>query len=95
MSTYQEYQAQIANLQALASEARRTEVAAAKEQIRQIMAQYGLTVADLVEGRRGGKGKAHQSVPVKYRDSASGQEWTGRGRAPKWIDGKDREQFRV
>ena len=29
-------------------------------------------------------------VAPKYRDPATGQTWTGRGKAPKWIDGKDR-----
>ena len=36
---------------------------------------------------------AIQSVAAKYRDPVTGQTWTGRGKAPKWIDGKDRNQF--
>ena len=34
-------------------------------------------------------------VAAKYRDPATGQSWTGRGKAPKWIDGKDRAQFLI
>jgi DNA-binding protein H-NS len=35
-----------------------------------------------------------QSEPVaKYRDPVSGSTWSGRGRAPHWIVGKDREAF--
>jgi DNA-binding protein H-NS len=30
---------------------------------------------------------------VKYRDPVSGATWSGRGRAPQWIAGKDREEF--
>lgn len=32
---------------------------------------------------------------VQYRNPATGQTWTGRGKAPKWIDGKDYAQFAV
>jgi DNA-binding protein H-NS len=32
-------------------------------------------------------------VAAKYRDPATGQTWTGRGKAPKWIEGQDRTPF--
>jgi DNA-binding protein H-NS len=35
------------------------------------------------------------SASVRYRDPASGATWSGRGRAPKWIAGKDRSAFVV
>ena len=31
----------------------------------------------------------------KYRDPATGATWTGRGREPKWIEGKDRAGYLV
>jgi len=34
-------------------------------------------------------------VAPKYRDPATGKTWTGRGKAPKWIDGKDRSKFLI
>lgn len=39
------------------------------------------------------------SVPAKYR-SPNGEEWSGRGRTPKWLqaaeaDGKSRETFKI
>jgi DNA-binding protein H-NS len=37
--------------------------------------------------------KSPSKVAAKYRDSATGQTWTGRGKAPKWIEGKDRTPF--
>ena len=64
--------------------------------IRALMTEHGLTVADLSEGRASGKsaGKGKgQKVAPKYRDPESGKTWTGRGVAPKWIAGKDREAF--
>lgn len=33
--------------------------------------------------------------PPKYRNPETGQEWTGHGKAPKWIGGKDRDQFLI
>ncbi len=38
---------------------------------------------------------AGQKVPPKYRDPATGQTWTGRGKPPLWIAGKDRLQFLI
>lgn len=92
--SYQDYQKQIAELQAKAEEARRAEVAGAKAKIQSLMKEFGLTVADL-----GGKSKvptaARKPVEIKYRDQATGDTWTGRGRAPKWLEGKDKNQYLV
>lgn len=33
--------------------------------------------------------------PPKYRDPQTGKTWSGRGRIPKWIEGKDRENFLI
>ena len=55
-------------------------------------------VQDVFPGRAGKSAspKAGGSkVAAKYRDPATGQTWTGRGKAPKWIDGKDRAQFAI
>ncbi|WP_082883355.1 H-NS family nucleoid-associated regulatory protein [Caballeronia calidae] len=32
---------------------------------------------------------------ARYQDPVSGATWSGRGRAPNWIAGKDRDQFLV
>ncbi len=34
-------------------------------------------------------------VAIKYRDPETNKTWTGRGKPPLWIAGKDREQFLV
>lgn len=70
-------------------EVQRAERAAAIAQVRELMAQHGLTLADL--GSRGSTvapSKARGTgakVPAKYRDPASGQTWSGRGLHPKWL----------
>ena len=93
MSTYQEYQAKIAELEALAKAARQNELASAKEQILKIMQTYGLTLSDLSGAVKTKSGKPRARVAPKYRDPATGQTWTGRGRAPKWLEGKNKENF--
>jgi len=80
------------------AEARKNEIASAVAQVRGIVAQYGLTAQDVFPGRaaKAGADKAATAkVAAKYRDPATGQTWTGRGKAPKWIDGKDRSQFLI
>lgn len=79
------------------ADARQNEISAAVTQVRQLVAEYGLTVQDVFPGRAGRVAghKPASKVAAKYRDPATGQTWTGRGKAPKWIDGKDRGQFLI
>ena len=96
MTTYQEYQAKIAELQNLAESARRDELSSAKDRIAAIMREHGLTLADLAGADKPAKvSKPRAPVPLKYRDDATGQTWTGRGRAPKWLEGKNKEDFLI
>jgi DNA-binding protein H-NS len=94
MTTYQEYTVKIAELQELAEAARKNELAGAKAQIAAIMKQYGLSMDDLRETKAKAV-KAHSPVAVKYRNDATGETWTGRGRSPKWLEGKDKNQFLI
>ncbi|KVT12754.1 hypothetical protein WT24_11895 [Burkholderia sp. MSMB1078WGS] len=36
-----------------------------------------------------------RSVAPKYWNPQTGQTWSGRGRTPHWLAGKDREQYRI
>jgi DNA-binding protein H-NS len=94
MSTYQEYTAKIAELQQLAEAARKNEIADAKAQIAAIMKDYGLSVEDL-GGAKTKAVKVRIPVAAKYRDDATGETWTGRGRSPKWLEGKDKAQYLI
>jgi DNA-binding protein H-NS len=95
MPTYQEYQAQIAELQKLAEQARQAEVADAKKRIRELMEANGLTANDLRAAKSQVVKKQSNSVEAKYKDPESGQTWTGRGRAPRWLNGKSKEDFLI
>ena len=79
------------------AEARQSEISAAVSKVRAMVAEYGLTAQDIFPGRasKPASVKSVSKVAAKYRDPATGQTWTGRGKAPKWIDGKDRAQFAI
>jgi DNA-binding protein H-NS len=98
MATLQEMIAQKEALEQQIAEAQRQAKADGIAKVRNLMTEHGLTVADLSEGRASGKsaGKGKgQKVAPKYRDPETGKTWTGRGVAPKWIAGKDREAFLI
>jgi DNA-binding protein H-NS len=47
-----------------------------------------------------GPGSTRPPVPVRFRDPASGDAWTGRGRTPRWLaaheaQGRSRDEFKV
>lgn len=112
MSNYQELLAQkealakqAAELDKQLAEARRAERAAVINQIKSLLSEHGLTVADL--GLKPGKSAAAgaaagtgRKVAPKYRNTATGETWTGRGLQPKWIQaaiagGKKLEDFAI
>ncbi|MRW88424.1 H-NS histone family protein [Duganella sp. FT80W] len=95
MSTYKDYQKQIAELQAKADQARHAEVGEAKAKIQAIMREYGLTLADIGGSSKQLSKTPRKPVEVKYKNEATGDTWTGRGRAPKWLEGKDKEQYLI
>jgi len=79
--------------------ARRQEKATAIESIRKIMDEYGIDPAELLptRGRRGvsGGADARRRVAPKYRNPKTGATWSGRGKAPLWMAGQDREKFLI
>ena len=93
MTTYQELQRELERLHQQAERTRRTEKSAALERIRALIIEYRLMPSDLgFTARADGKTGA---VAPKYRDPVSGATWSGRGRSPKWLDGKDRSKFAI
>jgi DNA-binding protein H-NS len=86
MQKLTELLAQKATLDQQIADAQREERAAAIAQIRSLMAEHGLTVADL-SARRSVSGKASRGgkVAPKYRNQATGETWSGRGLQPRWL----------
>lgn len=67
-------------------EAKKAERSAVIVKIRQMLADNGLTVADLASVKTGKTGAgAGSKVAPKYQDPNTGATWSGRGLKPKWV----------
>lgn len=89
---YQTLLQQKAELDAQIIAALKTEKAAAITQARALATEYGLTAADVFPAV--GKQAASVGQP-KYRNPETGVTWTGRGKPPTWILGKDRSAYEI
>lgn len=110
MTTYRNVKSQIAQLEKQAADLFKKEVTAVLEKVRGLIAEYGLTAADL-----GFSGKANKAVKATrtkktvapkpagvpmYADPASGKTWTGKGKPPNFIveglkSGKSKDDFLI
>ena len=98
MTTLKELLAQQEALNKQIEEVRTAAVAGAIEQARNLVAEFGLTAKDIFAGgakATGGKKKTSGTVAIKFRDPLSGNTWTGRGKAPRWLDGKNKDDYLV
>ena len=81
------------------SEARRSHRQQALDEVRRLMSEHGLTVADVASTAKPARpADARKKVAPKYRDPATGSTWTGRGLKPRWVpaalqDGKSLSDF--
>jgi DNA-binding protein H-NS len=84
MSSVSELLAQKAAIEQQIAEAQRAERAGAVAKVRALMAEHGLTLADL-SGKSPSAKRTGSKVPPKYRNAATGDTWSGRGLQPKWL----------
>ena len=99
-NSYKELLKQREALEQAIATARANELSEAITKARELVAEFGLTVQDVFPSGRGAsksgnKASSGNKVAPKYRDPATGQSWTGRGKAPKWIDGQDRAKYLI
>ena len=99
-NSYKELLKQREALELAIATARDQELSEAIRRTRELVAEFGLTLQDVFPSGRGtsksaGKSSTGAKVAPKYRDPATGQTWTGRGKAPKWIDGQDRAKYLI
>jgi DNA-binding protein H-NS len=95
MTTYKELLQQREALESKIAEARQREISQAVSQVRSLVAEFGLTAQDVFPTGKARSAASGGKVAPKYRDPATGKTWTGRGKAPKWIDGQDRAKFLI
>jgi DNA-binding protein H-NS len=99
MSKLQELLAQRAALEQEIESTQKRERTDAIAKVKSLMAEYGLSLADL-SGKSATKPGASKGgkVAAKYRNTATGDSWSGRGLQPKWLkaalaDGAKLEDF--
>ena len=100
MSSLQDLIAQREALDKQIAETRRQEIADAVKQVKALVTEYGLSAADVFPTSNGVKAMkiaatARGKVAPKYRDPATGNTWTGRGRTPLWLAGHDKSKFLI
>jgi DNA-binding protein H-NS len=83
MPKLSELLAQKAALEKQIAVTQREERQEAIAQIKTLMAEHGLTMADL--GARAKPPSAGGKVAAKYRNKATGESWSGRGLQPRWL----------
>lgn len=95
MSSYKELMKQREALDQQISQARQQEMSSAVAQVRALVAEFGLTAQEVFPSSRARSSTVGSKVAPKYRNPATGQTWTGRGKPPRWIQGQERDQFAI
>ena len=104
MTTYAELQQKIAELKSQAEELRKRELAEIIADVKQKIAAYGLSAADLglQSSRESAAAPQNSKSPLKakYRDPTTGETWVGRGATPKWMRayleaGRNKDEFLI
>ena len=89
MSSLSELLARKAELDKQIEQLQSTARSDAIAQVRALMADHGLSAADLTEKSAGKKPNSSQAkgktVAAKYRNEVTGDTWSGRGLQPNWL----------
>lgn len=91
MPSLQELLAQRAEIEKKIADAQREERSTAIAKVKALMAEHGLTAADIagktpaVRAAATPGPKAGGKVAPKFRNGATGETWSGRGLQPKWL----------
>ncbi|MXN75247.1 H-NS histone family protein [Burkholderia sp. 4701] len=93
MSTYRALLNQLDKLKMEIEAAREQEARLIAERVVELLAQSGV-VRDF-PAQQGRNRRVRVSVKPKYWDPKTGATWSGRGRTPHWLVGKDPEHFRI
>lgn len=101
MASLQELLDQRAELERQIETTRRSERTEAIAKVKALMSEHGLSIGDLSGKASTGPKPSSATggkVPAKYRNSATGDSWSGRGLQPKWLKaalaaGRNIEEF--
>lgn len=96
MPNLQELLAQRDAIEKQIAQQREAEISDAIQRVQAIIKEFGLSQGDIFgKSKPGAPKSAGKKVAPKYRDPATGNTWTGRGIAPKWLQGKDKSQYLI
>nr|WP_231752821.1 H-NS histone family protein [Burkholderia savannae] len=92
MNAYQRFKELKIELEARLAEERAAAREAVLAEIRSCVGEFGFSPDDIfsADGQRG-----RRKIRARYYDPVSGATWSGAGREPTWIRGKDRTQFEL
>ncbi|WP_395062547.1 H-NS family nucleoid-associated regulatory protein [Paraburkholderia silvatlantica] len=95
MPSYKQLTAQLEKLHKEVAAAREKEIDQAIAEIREKIAEYDITAEELgFTTRRAGPARK-KAQPARYMNPKTGATWSGRGRTPGWLVGKNRERFLI
>ena len=96
MSSYKELLKQREEIEKKIQEARQRELMEAVAKVRALIAEYELTAEDVFSRTKSPRANAAGGkVAAKYKNPVTGETWTGRGKAPKWIQDQARSKFEI
>ncbi|WP_175958527.1 H-NS histone family protein [Burkholderia sp. BCC0405] len=74
--------------------AREHEIKLIVERVVAVLEASGISHDDLLKSRRS-KPTSNGRIAPKYWNKSTGETWSGRGREPRWIIGRDRREFSI
>ena len=80
MTSYKQLLEQRESLELQIREAKKRETGTAIAQVRALISEFGLTAQDVFPSTKARVARAGAKVAAKYRNTATGQTWTGRGK---------------
>lgn len=91
MKTLKELLAEKASLEAKIAVTHKQASEEALAKVHALVAEFGFTATQVFPWRPDTK----KTVVAKYLEEKTGKTWTGRGKPPAWIVGKDRADFLI
>ena len=92
MTTLSELVAQREEIEQRIAAIKKEERNSALAQARSIIESFELTADELFGSK---SGAAKKKLAPKYRDPATGKTWSGKGPTPKWLEGKNKQDFLI
>lgn len=94
MNTYRELLNQLETLKKEIEAAREQEARLIAERVVELLMERDIPLREVLAPHLR-KRRSRNPVKPKYWNPETGSTWAGRGRMPRWLEGKDLQQFRI